>query len=115
MPAVTLTGTMPHRSVTAEKPDRVVPLAPRMVDYLCGRCEPTTPVRLHPQAPFPQLGLCRLRRASPECSQHPDEDAEPIGLRAASKHPPGKTPGEHVRARRSDAELDRLLTTRLEL
>src|SRR5699024_3701168 len=112
MPAVTLTGTMPHRLVTAEKPDRVVPLAPRMVDYLCGRCEITTTVRLHPQAPIPQLWPCRRCRASAECSQDADEDAELIGLPAASKLPPRKTHGEHVRDRRSDAELDRRRPTR---
>lgn len=114
MPAATLTGTMPHRSVTAEDPDRVVPLAPRVVEYLCGRCEITTTARLHPQASIPQLWPCRRCRAGAECTIEPDTSAELIGLPAASKLPPRKTHWEHVRGRRSDAELDRLLTKRLE-
>lgn len=115
MPAATLTGTMPHRSVTVENPDRVVPLALRVVEYLCGQCEITTSVRLHPQAPIPQLWPCRRCRAGAECTQDADEGSELIGLPAASKLPPRKTHWEHVRGRRSDAELDRLLAKRLEL
>src|SRR5699024_11996164 len=96
MPAATLTGTMPHRSVTAEDPDRVVPLAPRVVEYLCGRCEITTTARLHPQASIPQLWPCRRCRAGAECTIEPDTSAELIGLPAASKLPPRKTHWEHV-------------------
>ena len=115
MPAATLTGTMPHRSVTVENPDRVVPLALRVVEYLCGQCEITTSVRLHPQAPIPPLWPCRRCRAGAECTQDADEGSELIGLPAAPKLPPRKTHWEHVRGRRSDAELDQLLAKRLEL
>ena len=115
MPAATLTGTMPHRSVTTEDPDRVVPLAPREVEYLCGQCEITTTAKLHAQAPIPQLWPCRRCRTGAECTIEPDEGVELLGLPVASKLPPRKTHWEHVRDRRSDAELDQLLAARLDL
>lgn len=51
MPPAMLTASVPHRLRTAENPERVVPLGPQIVAYLCGACEVTTEVRLHPQAP----------------------------------------------------------------
>jgi len=115
MPAAMLAGTMPHRSVTIENPGRVVPLAPRLVEYLCGQCELVTTARLHPEASIPQLWPCRRCRAGAECTVEPDEDAELIGLPVAPKTPPRKTHWEHVRERRTDAELERLLEGRLNL
>lgn len=115
MPAATLTGTMPHRAVTTEDPERVVPLAPRVVEYLCGQCELITTARLHTQAPIPQLWPCRRCRAGAECTVEPDESAELIGVPVASKTPPRKSHWEHVRDRRTDAELEHLLAKRLDL
>lgn len=115
MPTTMLTGTMPHRAVTTENPDRVVPLAPRAVEYLCGQCELITTARLHAQAPIPQLWPCRRCRAGAECTVEPDESAELISLPVASKTPPRKSHWEHVRDRRTDAELERLLDKRLAL
>lgn len=115
MATVTLSGTMPHRAVTSEDPDRVVPLAPRFVEYLCGQCELVTTARLHPQASIPRLWPCRRCRAGAECTTEADEDSELIGLPAAPKTPPRKTHWEHVSERRSEAELERLLAARLEL
>lgn len=115
MPTATLTGTMPHRAVTTENPERVVPLAPRVVEYLCGQCEVTTTARLHVQAPIPQLWPCRRCRAGAECTIEADDGAELIGLPVASKLPPRKSHWDHVRGRRSDAELEALLGKRLDL
>lgn len=112
MSAAMLAGTLPHRAVTIEDPGRVVPLAPRVVEYLCGQCELITTARLHAQAPIPQLWPCRRCRAGAECTVESDEDAELIGLPVAPKTPPRKTHWDHVRERRSDAELERLLATR---
>ncbi|HLR94914.1 MAG TPA: RNA polymerase-binding protein RbpA [Jiangellaceae bacterium] len=115
MPTATLTGTMPHRAVTSENPDRVVPLAPRIVEYLCGQCELTTTARLHPDAPIPQLWPCRSCRAGAECTVEADEDTELIGLPTAPKTPPRKTHWEQLSERRSEDELERLLERRQEL
>lgn len=115
MSAAMLAGTLPHRAVTIEDPGRVVPLAPRVVEYLCGQCELVTTARLHAQAPVPQLWPCRRCRAGAECTVEVDESAELIGLPVAPKTPPRKTHWEHVRERRTYAELKRLLAKRLEL
>ncbi|WP_157773474.1 RNA polymerase-binding protein RbpA [Brachybacterium vulturis] len=115
MPTAMLNGTMPHRAVTTENPERVVPLAPRVVEYLCGQCELITTARLHTQAPIPQLWPCRRCRTGAECTIEPDESAELIGVLAASKVPPRKSHWDHLRERRTDAELEALLTKRLDL
>ena len=115
MVAASLNGTIPHRSVTFENPERVVPLTPRRVEYLCGRCEITTTVRLHRQAPVPALWPCRRCRDGAECTVEPDEDAALIGLPVTSNIPPRKDHWTHLSERRSEAELERLLTKRLEL
>ena len=115
MSAATLTGTLPHRAVTIEDPDRVVPLAPRVIEYLCGQCELTTAARLHPQAPIPQLWPCRRCRSGAECTVEADEDTELIGLPVRSKIPPRKDHWTHVCERRTEAELERLLAGRLAL
>lgn len=115
MPAATLTGTMPHRAVTTENPDRVVPLAPHVVDYLCGQCELITTAQLHPQAPVPPLWPCHRCRAGAECTTEPDEDAEVIGLPTVPKAQQRKTHWQHLSERRSEAELERLLAKRLSL
>src|SRR5690625_6226675 len=108
MSAATLTGTLPHRAVTIEDPDRVVPLAPRVIEYLCGQCELTTAARLHPQAPIPQLWPCRRCRSGAECTVEPDEDTELIGLPVRSKIPPRRSEerrvGKEWRARRAQGD-----------
>lgn len=115
MPTVMLNGTMPHRAVTTEDPERVVPLAPRLVEYLCGQCELVTTARLHAQAPVPQLWPCRRCRTGAECTVEPDESAELIGVPVAAKVPPRKDHWTHLSERRTEAELERLLAARLEL
>jgi len=115
MPAAMLTGTMPHRAVTSEDPDRVVPLAPRVVEYLCGQCELTTTARLHPEAPVPHLWPCRVCREGAECTVEADENTELIGLPATPKRSQPKDHWTQLSERRSEEELERLLEQRLEL
>lgn len=112
MPA-TLVGSFPHRTVTPERPERVVPIRPRMVEYLCGLCEITTAARLHPRAPVPALWPCQRCREPAECTEEPDEDAELIGMPRVSKKLPAKTHWEQLSERRSEEELQRILDDRL--
>lgn len=115
MPAAMLVGTMPHRSTSSENPDRVVPLAPRTVEYLCGQCEITTTAALHPQAAVPEVWPCRRCRSAAECTEEPDEGAELIGLPIIPKLRPPKDHWTHLSERRTEEELERLLQHRLEL
>ena len=115
MPATTLTASVPHRTTSVENPDRVVPLAPRVVGYLCGQCELITSARLHPQASIPVLWPCRACREPAECIEEADEDTELIGMPATTKQYQRKDHWTHLSERRSEAELERLLTARLAL
>lgn len=115
MPPAMITATVPHRSTTVENPDRVVPLVPQIVAYLCGQCEITTEARLHPQAPIPVLWPCRICREGAECTIDADEGVELIGVPAVPKQPPRKDHWTHLSERRTEAELERLLAKRLVL
>ena len=116
MPPAMVTATVPHRARTAERPDRVVPLVPQIVAYLCGACEVTTEARLHPRAPIPVLWPCRIcrrgrrvhggrrrgRRADRRAGRSEAVSAQgPLGPTCPSAAP--------------RQELERLLTKRLEL
>lgn len=115
MPPAILTATVPHRTVTVENPDRVVPLAPQVVAYLCGQCEVETVVRLHPAAPIPGLWPCRVCRAGAECTIEADEGVELIGMPAVSKPFVRKDHWTHLSERRTEDELEQLLAKRLAL
>lgn len=115
MPPAMLTATVPHRTITVENPDRVVPLVPQVVAYLCGQCEVENVVRLHPQAPIPVLWPCRICREGAECTVEADEGVELIGLPAIPKRYERKDHWRHLFERRTEAELERLLAWRLEL
>lgn len=115
MPPAMLTATVPHRTVTVENPDRVVPLVPQIVAYLCGQCEVETVVRLHPAAPIPGLWPCRVCRAGAECTVESDEGIELIGVPAIAKQFVRKDHWTHLSERRTEAELERLLAKRLAL
>jgi len=115
MPPAMITATVPHRSRTAEYPDRVVPLEPQIVTYLCGACEITTEARLHPRAPIPVLWPCRICRDGAECTAEADEGIELIGLPATPKQYQRKDHWTHLSERRTEAELERLLAARMEL
>lgn len=115
MPPAMVTATVPHRARTAENPDRVVPLAPQVVTYLCGACGVTTEARLHPRAPIPALWPCRICREGAECTVEADEGVELIGLAAVPKPYERKDHWAHLSERRTEAELERLLAKRLEL
>lgn len=115
MPPALLTATVPHRALTVENPDRVVPLVPQVVAYLCGQCEVLTEVRLHPRAPIPVLWPCRLCREGAECTVEADEGVEMIGMPAAPQQHQRKDQWTHLSERRTVAELERLLTARLAL
>ncbi|WME24432.1 RNA polymerase-binding protein RbpA [Brachybacterium sp. GU-2] len=115
MPAALLPATVPHRALTVENPDRVVPLVPQIVTYLCGQCEVLTEVRLHPRAPIPARWPCRLCRGGAECTTDADEGVELIGMPATAKAHERKDHWAHVSERRTDAELERLLAARLAL
>lgn len=115
MPPAMITATVPHRARTAENPERVVPLVPRIVAYLCGQCEITTEARLHPQAPIPVLWPCRICREDAECTVEADEGVELIGLPASPKRNQRKDHRTHLSERRTETELERLLAARLEL
>ncbi|MGP9843323.1 RNA polymerase-binding protein RbpA [Brachybacterium sp. 107] len=115
MPPAMVSATVPHRARTAENPDRVVPLVPQFVAYLCGQCEVTTEARLHPQAPIPVLWPCRICREGAECTEEADEGVELIGLPATPKQYQRKDHWTHLSERRTEAELEWLLTARLEL
>lgn len=110
-----LTGAVPHRATSVENPGRVVPLAPRVVAYLCGQCEITTDARLHPQAPVPVLWPCRACREPAECTEEADKDTELFDVPAVPKRHQRKDHWTHLSERRTEAELERLLTTRLQL
>lgn len=115
MPPAMLTATVPHRTVTVENPDRVAPLIPQVVAYLCGQCEVETVVRLHPAAPIPGLWPCRICRAGAECSVEADEGVELIGMPAGAKQFVRKDHWTLLSERRTEVELDRLLAKRLAL
>lgn len=115
MPTATLIGAVPHRTTSVENPDRVVPLAPKVVAYLCGACEVTTEARLHPRAPIPVLWPCRICREGAECTVEADEGIELIGVPATPKQYQRKDHWTHLSERRTEAELERLLAARLEL
>jgi len=115
MPPAMLTATVPHRAITVENPDRVVPLVPQIVAYLCGQCELLTEVRLHPRAPIPVLWPCRICREGAECTIDADEGIELIGVPAAPKLSERKDHWAHLSERRTEAELERLLAKRLAL
>ncbi|MFI8778075.1 RNA polymerase-binding protein RbpA [Brachybacterium paraconglomeratum] len=115
MPPAILTATVPHRKVTVENPDWVVPLVPQIVAYLCGECELETVVRLHPAAPIPMLWPCRGCRAGAECTVEADEGVELIGVPAVAKQYERKDHWTHLSERRTEAELERLLAKRLTL
>ena len=115
MPAATLTASVPHRTTSVENPDRVVPLAPRLVEYLCGQCELITSARLHPQASIPVLWPCRVCREGAECTEEADEDTELIGMPTNPKQYQRKDHWANLSERRTEAELERLLAARLEM
>lgn len=115
MPPAMVTATVPHRSTTVENPDRVVALVPQIVAYLCGACEITTEARLHPQAPIPMLWPCRICREGAECTVEADDGIELIGMPASLKRYQRKDHWTHLSERRTKAELERLLSKRLEL
>lgn len=110
-----LAASVPHRTTSVENPDRVVPLVPRVVAYLCGQCEITTEARLHPQAPIPVLWPCRICREPAECTEEADEGVELIGMPATPKRYQPKDHWTHLSERRTEAELERLLAKHLEL
>lgn len=115
MPAAMLSGTMPHRFVSAENPERVIPLEPKVVEYRCERCELTTTVRLHPEAAVPASWACRRCREAAECMQKADEDAEVIGLGRGARTYTPKDHWTQLSERRTEEELQRLLDARLAL
>lgn len=114
MPAM-LVGAIPHRRVSAERPEGVCPIPPRLVAYLCGQCELTTSVPMHPQAPIPALWPCRRCREPAECTEEPDEGAELLGTAKTSRNQPPKSHWAQLKERRSEKELERLLDSRLAL
>ncbi|UQN30530.1 RNA polymerase-binding protein RbpA [Brachybacterium kimchii] len=110
-----LLGSIPHRAVSTEKADHVVPLQARYVEYLCGQCEITTAVNLHPEASVPAVWPCRRCREPAVCTQEADEDAGLIGVGSGRTAKPPKTHWQQVTERRTERELEALLQRRLSL
>ncbi|MCG7309683.1 RNA polymerase-binding protein RbpA [Brachybacterium sp. ACRRE] len=115
MTSTLLVGSIPHRAVSSENPGHVVPLRTHEVDYLCGQCEITTTVPLHPEASVPAVWPCRRCREPAVCTQDADEDACLIGTspRPQAKRP--KTHWQQISERRTERQLEELLQRRLSM
>lgn len=107
-------GSDPNRVLSRENEDLVVGIVPHKAVYTCEKCGNDVVVPLHPEAAAPPTWNCPCGGIAEYVGDR-EIGEELKSFAPASSSRPLKTHIDHVRERRTDAELQALLDKRLAL